>query len=309
MLVFTGATFAVLLMNPSQGRLEQEPDHERLRKVLAILRPKACPFPLLRIGGAADGAYLLPDDLHGIQACFSPGVSDRKGFEDQLAMEYGMASHLCDGSSTVERLRTPLMQGLQTFRKLWLDLPGTPDSQTLDSWVRELAPDTTADLLLQMDIEGAEYRNLLATIPETLLRFRIMVIEFHGLTRLAESDFLRNTALPLFQQIDRDFVCVHAHPNNYDKRNQYIVAEGEETLIPDTLELTFLRRDRLEFSGSQPTVEVMLPHPLDISNAGHRKPLFLDRSWQPDHKRHLLSRWRMIKDYCRWLLRRTKEYD
>jgi hypothetical protein len=91
---------------------------------------------------------------------------------------------------------------------------------------------------------------------------------------MCDSDFLRSTALPLFH-----------------------------------LDLTILRRDRFEAAGSCSTREVMLPHPVDISNAGHRKPLFLDRSWQPGHIRHLRSRWRMIKDYCRWLLRKTKEYD
>jgi hypothetical protein len=116
--------------------------------VLAILRPKPCPFPLIRIGGTCDGAYLLPDDLKDIQACFSPGMSDRKGFEDQLCREFGIACHLCDGSSKVERLRRPLIPALQTFRKLWLDLSGTPDSQTLDSWVLELAADNASDLLL-----------------------------------------------------------------------------------------------------------------------------------------------------------------
>jgi hypothetical protein len=160
-----------------------------------------------------------------------------------------------------------------------------------------------------MDIEGAEYRNLLSTSPETLVRFRIMVIEFHGLAHLAESEFLRYNAVPLFQQIDKHFVCVHAHPNNFSKKNAGIFLKGENTFIPDTLELTFLRRDRFEAAGSCSTREVMLPHPLDIRNAGHRKPLFLDRSWQPGHIRHLRSRWRMIKDYCRWLLRKTKEYD
>ena len=39
------------------------------------------PYKLIRLGGRGDGAYLLPDDLQDIQACFSPGVSDSKLFE------------------------------------------------------------------------------------------------------------------------------------------------------------------------------------------------------------------------------------
>ena len=48
------------------------------------MKPKASPFGLIRIGGNSDGAYLVPDDLQGISCCFSPGVSDRKSFEDEL---------------------------------------------------------------------------------------------------------------------------------------------------------------------------------------------------------------------------------
>ena len=36
---------------------------------------------LIRIGGSKDGGYLVPNDLSGIQACFSPGVSDLADFK------------------------------------------------------------------------------------------------------------------------------------------------------------------------------------------------------------------------------------
>ena len=52
--------------------------------VVEFLQPKPCPVPLVRIGGNRDGAYLVPDDLTGVSACFSPGVSNRKDFEDKL---------------------------------------------------------------------------------------------------------------------------------------------------------------------------------------------------------------------------------
>lgn len=115
--------------------------------------------------------------------------------------------------------------------------------------------------------------------------------------------------MQLLERIDMDFICVHAHPNNFDKKNQGPWIEEKRTFTPDTLELTFLRHDRLDHAASGPVDKVMLPHPLDISNASHREPLFLDLSWQPDHKRHLTSRLRMLQDYGRWLLRRTKAFD
>ena len=85
-------------------------------KLLDVLQAAADPFRLSRVGGNWDGAYLLPDDLKNIAACFSPGVSNVKRFEDELLDRYGIPSHMCDFSSDVESFRTPLKEG-QTFPK------------------------------------------------------------------------------------------------------------------------------------------------------------------------------------------------
>jgi hypothetical protein len=125
--------------------------------VASVMKPKASPFGLIRIGGNRDGAYLVPDDLRGISRCFSPGVSDRKSFEDELTCKYGITCHLCDASTSPERFQTAIIEPGQTFRKVWLHHePGAADSVTLEEWVEDLSDGTASDLLLQMDIEGAE---------------------------------------------------------------------------------------------------------------------------------------------------------
>ena len=84
---------------------------------------------------------------------------------------------MCDFSSDLEKFKTPLIEGMQTFKKKWLDIDGDEDSISLEEWVKELSPDACNDLILQIDIEGAEYRNLLAADTSTLNRFRIIIIE------------------------------------------------------------------------------------------------------------------------------------
>jgi len=70
-----------------------------LVEVFELLKPKASKTPLIRIGGDIDGSYLVPDDLDGIAACFSPGVNRIKYFEDFLTDHYGIQSHMCDFTS------------------------------------------------------------------------------------------------------------------------------------------------------------------------------------------------------------------
>ena len=42
---------------------------------------------LIRLGNDGDGGYLVPDDLNGIEACFSPGVAGNVNFEKALALD------------------------------------------------------------------------------------------------------------------------------------------------------------------------------------------------------------------------------
>lgn len=248
---------------------------EAWHDILAFLRPKPSPFPLLRIGGQGDGAYLLPDDLEGIAACFSPGVNNFKNFEDELLSRYDIASHMCDFSSDLALFRTPLVAGRQTFIKKWLDVPGAADAISLGDWIAEKAP--TGDLLLQMDIEGAEYRNLLATDPQYLRRFRVMVFELHRLEAFNSAPIFRAVLRPFFERLAQDFICIHVHPNNVAAP---VSLKHAPLRIPQLLEITLLRKDRFEACPPETRIAPDLPHPLDVQrNVLRRPPLFMDEAW------------------------------
>jgi hypothetical protein len=73
---------------------------------MEFLRPKATSLKLIRVGGRIDGGYLLPDDLGGVRHCFSPGVENRKDFEDEILTKHNIYSHMADFSSSVQDLRT-----------------------------------------------------------------------------------------------------------------------------------------------------------------------------------------------------------
>jgi len=276
------------------------PKRDDILKLLEAMRPKPSPAPLIRIGPDRDGAYLLPDDLKGVSACFSPGVANRKDFEDQLAMEHGIASHLCDASSDVDRLRTSPIDGLQTFEKLWLDVTGAEDTVSLDDWVARHRPDPGEDLILQMDIEGAEYRNVLHTSDNTFKRFRIIVVELHGLHMIGNADVLSNVVLPFFDRLERYFTCVHAHPNNASSLEHIVEID---ITIPRILELTFIRNDRFE---NRILHDVQLPHPHDLRfNARRKPPVFLDDFFRgrPPSEREMR---RMAEDLSDWRRRELK---
>jgi len=261
-----GSVDAYQALATAEARVEAE----RIAAAVKYLIPSDSGHDLIRIGGHGDGGYLVPDDLDGIEACFSPGTNNFKNFEDHLSHSYGIKAFMCDYTSSVERLRTPLVPGMQFFEKKWLDVSGADDALELNQWVRS-AGDSGRDLILQMDIEGAEYRNLLHASEETLRRFRIIVIELHALQLLSDHCFLNGIFQPLMEKLSRLFLCVHAHPNNCCPVAEF----GPDIRVPRVMEMTFLRRDRVRSSSRQ----VVLPHPLDEANVRGKDPVYLDGIW------------------------------
>jgi hypothetical protein len=56
-------------------------DVQLVRCLIKRLHPVTTDKKLVRIGGEGDGGYLVPDDLDGVMACFSPGVGATASFE------------------------------------------------------------------------------------------------------------------------------------------------------------------------------------------------------------------------------------
>ena len=151
----------------------------KLQGFFRKVHPSSTNHELIRVGGDQDGGYLIPNDLTGISYCFSPGVSNVSDFELDLASNWQIKCFLADYSVD----KPPVTHHLFEFEKKFLGSTQSPIHLTLDDWVMQKAKNH-GDLLLQMDIEGDEYKVLLTASEETLRKFRIIVVEFHGMRRL-----------------------------------------------------------------------------------------------------------------------------
>lgn len=239
----------------------------RLRSLLRSLYPISTDKTLVRFGPCGDGGYLIPDDLAGIQACFSPGVSLISGFEMDCANR-GINVFLADRSVDCPAEQHDLFHFSKTF------IGGTTrdDFVSLDDWVTNSVSDESCDLMMQMDIEGYEYEVINHTTNKTLERFRIIVIEFHGL------DSLGIGKIRAFKKILRTHSCLHIHPNNCCGSIQL-----RNLVIPRVMEFTFLRKDRIstgEFQG-------VFPHALDFDNTPNPS-IVLPECWY--YKRRFLPK-------------------
>lgn len=236
---------------------------ERLSRLIRSLWPVDPGIELVRIGPPGDGGYLVPDDLAGLRYAFSPGVSTESGFEAELAsrgFRVFLADYSVDGPATEH--------AAFDFDKRYVGCLTNDRFITLDDWHAAKLGDDDAELLLQMDIEGAEYETLLAASPALLAKFRIMVIEFHWLPQLWNEPFFA-LAARAFDKLLATHAVVHIHPNNCCG---CVTSGGIE--IPRIAEFTLLRRDRLRSTAYR----TAFPHPLDRPNV-HKAPLDLPRAW------------------------------
>ena len=238
-------------------------DKMAVRELVAQLHPVVTERPLIRLGGPGDGGYLVPDDFEGITACFSPGVDDRATFETDL-IRRGIPCFLADASVDA----APITGDMVHFTKKFLGVINNDVFITLDDWVDANKPDND-DLVLQMDIEGAEWPVLLNVSRDTLRRFRIIVVELHNLERLMDKHAFV-IIKSVFERLLEDFYIVHSHPNNYGR-----TVRCRSFIIPRVLEMTLIRKDRVRSTK----FAQIFPHPLDAKNDFNRPDIPLPPHW------------------------------
>lgn len=243
--------------------VERSTRASELAEFLRSLKPIAPRRELIRVGSNGDGGYLIPNDLDGISHSISPGVASEVSFDLALAQR-GINILMFDASVDGPPERHENFK----FTKKFLDIYDSENTVRLDT-ICQTCPPKTKDMFLQMDIEGAEWRVIMDTPIDTLLKFRVMVIEFHGLNRLfGRAGFFHMT--PIFQKLMLSHNIVHIHPNNCAD-----IEWHGKTGIPPVAEFTFFRRDR-DFAAELP---INIPHPLDRDCVTERESIALPKWW------------------------------
>ena len=246
-------------------------DINDVKQLIRKIRPRGfTDVNLVRIGPNSDGGYLVPDFLNGIEALFSPGVDVKSEFEVTCFTNYSMRLFLADASVDMPKISPDIPYH---FEKKFLGAYNTEEYFTLDSWVGEhLDMSICKDLMLQMDIEGAEYCVLLNMSERLQSKFRIIIVEFHGLQNIWENNFRQNFDSVLSKLLLTHEI-VHLHPNNSTDLDSRFGVE-----IPCMMEFTFYRKDCIK---GDPT-NVIIPHRFDYDCVSNRQRISLPLFWLND---------------------------
>lgn len=193
---------------------------------------------LRRIGRANDGGYLIPElAMQVADVVIGYGIANDISFEESTTAIYGKPSYGFDCACPVIQPKHKDCHFIPSCVVNNNSIKPFPSYATFDQHLNMVGA-TGKKLFVKMDIEGNEYD----TLPDILQHaFNItgIVLEIHFM----ESAQIAQ-ALHLLQMLDKDFLLVHVHGNNYCRDN--FVTTNARGNIARVLELSYINRNLVQ---------------------------------------------------------------
>ncbi len=249
-----GLGINICVKNILEPEIEESPHKEsyfrELKKTLCCKKVEG--KKLIRIGsGEGDGGYVMVDDFDNMMCAYSCGIGNDVSWDMDIAKR-GIKVFMYD--HTICRL--PKVHNNFIFYNFGIG----EGSNCLP--LREILKKNdnldNHDLILKMDIEGAEWEVLDDISSDLLSNFKQISLELHDVCKWE----CREEILRVLQKIRVTHQAVWIHGNNAGKAE---VANG--VLIPNLLEVTFVKRDSYSFVDG----ECVFPMSLDLPNLAYRE--------------------------------------
>jgi hypothetical protein len=210
----------------------------------------------IRVGSENDGGYVLPSIVFSdSDYLLSGGIERNNDFELQIA-DRGIEGAQYDNSINTP----PVSHELLSFHRSTLGGSKEKGHMTFE---QILVNSRAKKIILKLDIEGSEFEFL--SNAKSFNNFSAIIIEFHKLNRITESDFFDKFS-DILKSINIDLVPVNLHANNCCGLS---ILGGIP--VPRVLEVTWLSRKYL--SKVEVIEKAMSFSMLNKSNLPNRDPL------------------------------------
>jgi hypothetical protein len=202
---------------------------EKLRSILTLHRPLNKRF--IRKGDNKDGGYVIVDDLTISDTLFSIGIGDNITFDIDCENQ---VSRIVLVDDSVPHFEIPNSNYYLHRKKL-----GAYEDNLHITIDKLLNTYQSKDYILKIDIEGNEWEILSSVQSATITKFRQIIIEFHALFDMAQSELI----LKALNNLLKTHLPVVIHPNNI---GGYCVIGS--SIFPNVFETTWLRRDSYDLA-------------------------------------------------------------
>ena len=231
----------------------------------------------VRVGNKNDGGYVMVDDMPGGIA-YSFGISDDPTWDLDMfkrGYEVYMYDHTVECPHQVEQYK----DRLHFFKIGIADRYSCDNLKTLDELIKFNGHENENNMILKMDVEGAEWGFLAMTTSETLSKFSQIVFEFHRMNTMDEKqriDIIRGLS-----KLYETHRVVHIHGNNW---SGFISSPSHN--IPNTWEVTYVRKNGVKKIAENVNLPIGLDCPCnewkdEIVIGDWNKPLQI--SWDGTH--------------------------
>jgi hypothetical protein len=201
--------------------------------LLKVYRVKG--MELTRVGGPNDGGYVtfLPS---GPSTAVSLGVGPNVSWDQHMV---AMGHHVEMFDPTISR--PPQKVRGANFHRIGvegnLEHNLNLDLRPLKS-LREFCAPINRNLILKVDVEGAEWKAFANTTPSELQNYETILVEFHDLNQLMHHDKFDLIQLAI-SNICETHIPIHIHANNYSELKRY-----GNYWFPDAIEVSFFIKQK-----------------------------------------------------------------
>lgn len=234
-------------------------------QIPAQLPAGVAPPQFLRLGSPNDGGYVMLDpDAHGTGGlAYSLGIDSNVDWDLDMAAR-GFEVFQYDGSIAA----LPANHERFHFEKLFIhsNPEPRPGWETLPRLLARNGHAEEKNLILKMDIEGAEWEVLKALERPQLLQFKQIILELH----LRAQDIMRlpeHTAI--LRRLMHTHQPVHTHVNNNNRQVDY---NGEPFWY--VWEVSYARRADFSFAPSRLSYPTELDAPCNPLRPDHNLGYF-----------------------------------
>jgi methyltransferase FkbM-like protein len=265
--VFVNKDPVVIRKDPAVLSVPDQAMGQSIRSLLELVSPMdVVGGTLVRKGCQNDGGYIMLDSGLRNAVAYSLGIAGDVSWDLDMA---ALGCQIYQYDHTIEAL--PVSHPAFHWWRIGIAAQDSPDGSmcTLDTLIQRNGHVGRNDLILKMDIEGAEW-DLFETLPESTLRqFSQIVMEMHHFVGAAghpaAAAYYRKFEA-ILRKLDATHQVVHVHANN----NGALGIIGG-TVAYDLLELTYVRRSDHQFEECRR----IFPTPLDMPNVTTAPDYFL----------------------------------
>ncbi len=221
-----------------------------LRGLLRVQHPTE-KGQFIRVGKDYAGGYVLWNDFIPDMSLYSFGIETDVSFEKFFA-DMGVQCYMYD--HTIKALPSNHENFHWDGNGIsWKDEPENK-KKSLGTLIHEHNDDGNRNLILKMDVEGAEWDVILHTPADIWKQFKQMTFELHNITNVDDSTRI----ITALNKLNDTHQIVWVHGNNYGR-----VERADDLVIPVCLELTYLRRGSYETEKSESIFPMECDMPCD----------------------------------------------